>query len=328
MEFDRRQLPATAESRIRAIDDALKLAGTAAGRNLAFKLADTDAGQALARDLADTDAEQALATGTVLLVANVLFMSMSAGGIAGAGALIVFVAGVATQTEEATDDPLQTAASDLAFVDWVDHADSGALRGDLERLIGWASIVLETEEFENPLLEEQIQRDRNFLRDELASGPDLNAAVIVPLAQRMEAALVSTLPADEPGRELVEELAGTPAEDPRDPEYAAEQAGLIADALEATGEDPPDGEKSWRDWLAVRLGWAKRTAGNVGPDTAAAGGGFLGGAEVAQLLGLAGGPAAIVIGAVVSVLAVVFRRATANATASEDADRSEESNPV
>ncbi len=292
-------------------DLAQTLATSNAGQDLARALATSNAGQDLAQTLADGAAGRDLAASAVFGLSVLGGLAVWFGLNLSAGtALVWFVAGVAARVdddeaagESPDQDRLSEAVKDLVFTEHVRRDEAGDLRGALERLIGHASVVLETVEFDDPLVEEKILRDRNFLRDELAASPDIDAKVVVPLVARLEAALVQLVPADEPGRALVEDLAGTPAENPEDPAHAGAQAETLAEALEATGDDPPDGEDSWRDWLATRLGWARPTTADV----ATAGGGLLSGLDVAQRLGIGGAPA-IIVGAVVSVLAVVFRR--------------------
>ena len=211
------------------------------------------------------------------------------------------------------DRPLTSYAADLHFRGLLPAGEAVALRRSLERLIGLASLAIEDGLLnDEPLVLEQVVADRNFLQSELTRSPELHSAVVVALVQRLSAHLLRLVPTDAATHDLAlaRELASVPDDDPTDPRAAAQRAESIALALEATAGDPP-GTSTWRAWLARRLGWTN----GVAKDAAAGGGGLVGGAELAELLG-ASGPADIIVGGVVAVLATVFRRTTADDTRS------------
>jgi hypothetical protein len=215
--------------------------------------------------------------------------------------------------DDVADPPLSSYADKIEFVDRVPAPDAGDLRGSLERLIGLASVELQAGSFEaDPLVEEQVTDDRNYLQRELARDPDLDTYVVVPIAERLRNRLAAMLPDDDPAAALAREIGTAPEERPQDPETAARRAEVLEEALEASGAELPDGASSWRGWLAARLGWdpdgAKQLAKEVAKDGATFTTGLITGAEVAAILGVAG-PATILIGSAVAVLVTVFRRA-------------------
>lgn len=212
-----------------------------------------------------------------------------------------------TETEDVGEgaDPLDGVSQNLTFREEIAEGEGrDDLLRTIEQLLGLASSMIDDGSFDDDvLLEEQVTDDRNFLQRELSRSHVINAAVVAPLVQRLQAALVTRMSVDDPAAAVVAAVAGMPDANPQDPMTAETKAQVIAEALERSPHAtlPPD-QASWKHWVMKKLQWTNRAYQEAG----AAGTGLLGGAGIAQLLG-AGGVASTIIGVVTALLAVVFR---------------------
>jgi hypothetical protein len=192
---------------------------------------------------------------------------------------------------------------ELEFVDKLHPGTAADLRNQLERLIGLVTAALHDGTFASEqLTEARVTADRNYLQHELASSVEIDAAVVVPIAQRIQSDYLSSTEFSPLEDKLATTLAGSPDTDPRSADLAIEKAQVLAEALDESSADLPDGHTTWSEWLVERLGWTRR----LPADAAAAGTGLVAGNEIATMLG-ATGPAGIIVGTVVAILAVVFR---------------------
>ena len=188
----------------------------------------------------------------------------------------------------------------------LDRDTAAFLRGRVEPFLGQVENMVHDERFgADQLVEDGVEATRSYLQFLLRGDRDgeVNVGAVLPALQTLTELVAPFLPADEPGAEIGTTLAHGPDEEP-DPATAVADANTIADGIDPERID--EETTSVYRWLAERLGWT-RAATMI---TGAAGGAVVGGADaiggVLDALGVAGGPWAPLIGAVLGLLSTAW----------------------
>ena len=202
------------------------------------------------------------------------------------------------QDDESSNSVAAILPQPLRFVDRLESERSAGLRTQLEPLLALASTFIDQGTIDDPIVEERLVADRNFLQRELYHDPAgaISSAIAVSVANRIMLTILDLLPASQDSELARSLLPETATENSSDPRTAVKSADQLAAAIETNAQDLPKGVSTQRA-VAAYLGWVELVS--VGGGTA----GLL------ALLGVSG-PPAVIVGACIGILSWTFRSAS------------------